>query len=312
MDHRTWLGRDVDEGDAGRTRQNSGPIERALENSRFIMAVPVVLLFLASVGAFVYAIALFVDSTRRIVDHPFPIGKNVGYFVVLIDILLVGATLLIAAFGFYELFVARDHPRPGHTLLPGWLSSDVGVGRRPARAHRPRRTRTYAGVSDVTARSTMLWPLVFALGIAACQGASTPSVVSPPRSPSTIGAPNMSWPVALRTAAITVTPSHGLSEGQQVMVSVRGFPPGVKLFVSECATPRDANWAGCGPQIAEQSFGLTDDAGNGSVLFTVHSSAATMVNDNVLVPCNGECVVVAHPDVEERVFVLSPIAFADP
>ena len=92
-----------------------------MERVRYIMVLPVVLLLLASLGAFVYGVALFIDSTRRIVDHPSPIGKNVGLFVVLIDIFLVGATLLIAALGFYELFVERDVPRQNHTLLPGWL-----------------------------------------------------------------------------------------------------------------------------------------------------------------------------------------------
>ena len=103
--------------------------------TRYVAALPVVLLVLAALGAFVYGAALFVDETRRIVDHPFPIGRNVGYFVVLIDILLVGATLLIAAFGFYELFVVRrsadeesNDPRnegggevTGDSLLPHWL-----------------------------------------------------------------------------------------------------------------------------------------------------------------------------------------------
>ncbi|HLI73797.1 MAG TPA: YqhA family protein [Acidimicrobiales bacterium] len=93
-----------------------------LAATRYVAALPVAVLALAALGAFVYAVALFVDSTRRIVDHPFPIGRNIGYFVVVIDILLVGATLLIAAFGFYELFVARPDDDAHQTpLLPRWL-----------------------------------------------------------------------------------------------------------------------------------------------------------------------------------------------
>ena len=95
--------------------------QEVVERSRYLMVLPVALLLVASLGTFVYGAALIVDSARRIVDHPFPVGRNIGLFVVLIDTFLVGATLLIAAFGFYELFVARrtDGDRP--TPLPGWL-----------------------------------------------------------------------------------------------------------------------------------------------------------------------------------------------
>jgi uncharacterized membrane protein YqhA len=111
----------VEPGAGDRAERAGRFLEGTVERARYIMVLPVVLLLLASLGAFVYGVALFIDSARRIVDHPFPIGKNVGLFVVLIDIFLVGATLLIAALGFYELFVARDVPRQNHTLLPGWL-----------------------------------------------------------------------------------------------------------------------------------------------------------------------------------------------
>lgn len=85
------------------------------------MAVPVALLLLASIGAFVYGVVLFVDSTRRIAQHPFPVGRNVGFFLLLVDILLVGATLLIASLGFYELFLSDRAQKEGPKLLPPWL-----------------------------------------------------------------------------------------------------------------------------------------------------------------------------------------------
>jgi uncharacterized membrane protein YqhA len=101
--------------------ESPGALERVLEGSRYIMVVPVALLLLASIGAFVYGIVLFVDSTRRIVHDPFPVGRNVGFFLLLVDILLVGATLLIASLGFFGLFLSRhgqrDRPRP----FPSWL-----------------------------------------------------------------------------------------------------------------------------------------------------------------------------------------------
>lgn len=96
-------------------------LEKLLDRSRFIMVVPVAFLLAAALGAFVYGAVLFVDSTRKIVDHSFPVSRNVGYFIVVIDIFLVGATLLIAAFGFYELFISRADGQGRQSLLPEWL-----------------------------------------------------------------------------------------------------------------------------------------------------------------------------------------------
>lgn len=85
------------------------------------MAVPVALLLLAALGAFVYGLVVFVDATRQIVDHPFPIHKNIGLFVVLVDLFLVGATLLIAGVGLYELFVSPEGDSEYRHLFPSWL-----------------------------------------------------------------------------------------------------------------------------------------------------------------------------------------------
>lgn len=95
--------------------------ERVLEGARFAVLVPVGTLLLAALVAFVYGVAYFIDSIRLIVDHPFPIAKNIGLFIVIVDLFLVGVTLLIAAVGLFELFVASDGPRSGRTLLPAWL-----------------------------------------------------------------------------------------------------------------------------------------------------------------------------------------------
>jgi uncharacterized membrane protein YqhA len=102
------------------------PSERMLAGSRLAVVVPVVLLLVAALGAFAYGIAFSVKAAQEIVDHPFPIAKNIGYFIVLVDLLLVGVTLLIAGIGLYELFVLgseEDRPR----LLPHWLDmKDLG------------------------------------------------------------------------------------------------------------------------------------------------------------------------------------------
>jgi uncharacterized membrane protein YqhA len=80
----------------------------------------VVVLMLAGLGAFVYATALFVHSVRLIVDHPFPVGHHVGLFLLDIDLFLIGATMLISAVGFYELFI-QEIGVGRATRVPTWL-----------------------------------------------------------------------------------------------------------------------------------------------------------------------------------------------
>lgn len=101
-----------------------GPLEagaeRALAFSLRLTIIPVTFLVLAGFGAFAYAIALFVDSVKTIADHPFPVGHQVGLFLVDIDLFLIGVTLLISAVGLYELFISEI--RVGAALsLPAWL-----------------------------------------------------------------------------------------------------------------------------------------------------------------------------------------------
>jgi uncharacterized membrane protein YqhA len=82
--------------------------------------IPVVVLVLAALGAFVYGTAVFVHSVRGIVDHPFPVGHQIGLFLLDIDLFFIGGTLLIAAVGFYELFI-REITFTDSTKLPSWL-----------------------------------------------------------------------------------------------------------------------------------------------------------------------------------------------
>ena len=93
--------------------------ETFLSLSRMIVAVPIVVLVLSALGAFVYGAAVFVNGITEIAAHPFPVGKQIGLFLLDIDLFLIGATLLIAAIGFYDLFVqpaAERVPRE-----PAWL-----------------------------------------------------------------------------------------------------------------------------------------------------------------------------------------------
>jgi uncharacterized membrane protein YqhA len=103
---------------AGRT--GSPQVERVLASSLLLVYIPVVILLLAGLGAFVYGGYVFVDSARRIVEHPIPVGHHIGSFLLDVDLLLIGATLLISALGLYELFIGEIHLGPS-TRLPGWL-----------------------------------------------------------------------------------------------------------------------------------------------------------------------------------------------
>jgi uncharacterized membrane protein YqhA len=94
--------------------------ERALAASLRLAVIPVLVLLLAGLGAFVYGTALFVHSVGIILDHPFPAGHQVGLFLLDIDLFLIGATLLISAVGFYTLFVRELHSR-GTAIMPAWL-----------------------------------------------------------------------------------------------------------------------------------------------------------------------------------------------
>jgi len=94
--------------------------ERALAGSLLLALIPVVVLVLAALGAFVYATTVFVHSIQGIVDHPFPVGHQIGLFLLDIDLFFIGATLLIAAVGFYELFI-RAIRFDSSTKMPAWL-----------------------------------------------------------------------------------------------------------------------------------------------------------------------------------------------
>ena len=103
----------------------SSRIERSLEwgllVSRRIVLLPVLVLVLAAVGSFIYGAAVFVDTLIGVVRHPFPIGNRVGLLMLVIDLFLVGATILIAGIGFYELFISKIEPGNDGHGMPAWL-----------------------------------------------------------------------------------------------------------------------------------------------------------------------------------------------
>ena len=64
---------------------------------------------------------MFVNAFGDVVRHPLPVTDKISYFLVIIDLFLIGSTLLIAAIGLYELFVSPGVPGgPGRSYLPGW------------------------------------------------------------------------------------------------------------------------------------------------------------------------------------------------
>lgn len=94
--------------------------ERMLAASLRLMVIPVALLLLSAIGAFAYAIALFVHSVQSIGEHPFPAGHQVGLFLLDIDLVFIGATLLISAVGLYELFIGEIGGSAA-VSVPSWL-----------------------------------------------------------------------------------------------------------------------------------------------------------------------------------------------
>jgi uncharacterized membrane protein YqhA len=95
-------------------------VERVLAWSLRLVYIPVAVLLLAGLGAFVYGTALFIHSVDDIARHPFPVKHQIGLFLADIDLFLIGATLLISAVGLYELFI-REIRLHGSVRVPSWL-----------------------------------------------------------------------------------------------------------------------------------------------------------------------------------------------
>lgn len=101
--------------------------EGFLALARVVVLVPVIILVLAALGIFVYAALVFFVSMPGLFQHPTPVGHKLSVFVVEIDLFLIGATLIIAAYGFYELFISKIGEGPSRHRLPAWLKMhDLG------------------------------------------------------------------------------------------------------------------------------------------------------------------------------------------
>lgn len=102
-----------------------GPLRRhfegAVSRARFLFLIPVVVLLLTAAGSFVYGASIFVQTAASDLGQVKQTGGRLGTFLVILDTFLVGATLVVVAVGFYELFVIRPSAGTGNQLLPGWL-----------------------------------------------------------------------------------------------------------------------------------------------------------------------------------------------
>lgn len=110
---------------------------------------------------------------------------------------------------------------------------------------------------------------------------------------------------ATGTLHASVTPSQGLVDGQQVVVSWRDYTPGVSVNILQCSTPVG------GPQACSLGTGVigtADPIGSGSVSFVVHTGPVGAGR------CDAahSCVVVVNQGGSSDVTasVLVPVTFA--
>jgi uncharacterized membrane protein YqhA len=95
--------------------------EQGLSLFRVVVVVPVIVLLLAALASFAYGTDVFVRSVAHVVDDPQLTSHNLGFLLLLTDLFLIGATLMIAAFGFYDLFIGTIGASGTGARLPGWL-----------------------------------------------------------------------------------------------------------------------------------------------------------------------------------------------
>lgn len=114
---------------SSRDRSVGGRLQRGFEHglslAQLTVLLPVVVLLLSAFGAFVYGTVVVIHFVDDIASEPFAV-HNLRLFLTEIDLFLIGATLMIAAFGFYELFVAKVGDAGGRRPLPlpAWLEME--------------------------------------------------------------------------------------------------------------------------------------------------------------------------------------------
>jgi uncharacterized membrane protein YqhA len=95
--------------------------ERILGLSRLLVLIAVVFLVIDAAACFVYGADILIRTLAQIVSQPTHVGARLGRFLIVMDTFLVGVTLMILAFGFYELFVPTTEYQGKKFWLPRWL-----------------------------------------------------------------------------------------------------------------------------------------------------------------------------------------------
>lgn len=159
--------------------------------------------------------------------------------------------------------------------------SAIDVASVKNRAARQRRAIVLRGVAAFTIASAggTAIPLAFA------GGSAHPAllVTSPPPRPTAEGT----------AALVRVSPTRHLHDGERIHVTIRAFPGGSKVYISQCADRRDASKLGCGAELASQEVIYTHRHGSGSGNFTVHRMAFAGGPSSEAVRCWDQCVLVA-------------------
>ncbi len=118
--------------------------ERLLTLSRLLVLIPVVFLLLDAAGSFIYGTDILVRTATGVFGEPAHVGGRLGLFQIVMDTFLVGATLMIAAFGFYELLYSK--------AMTKLISSGCPAGSRCATL------KTSPATTPATSPNRTTWP----------------------------------------------------------------------------------------------------------------------------------------------------------
>ena len=110
---------DSEPGNPRPSRPGKQGFERMLAASRMLVLIPVVFLLVDAAASFLYGCFVLITTVTDVVHTPSRVGGILGRFLIVMDTYLVGATLMIAAFGFYSLFIGGD--QEGKDVMPKWL-----------------------------------------------------------------------------------------------------------------------------------------------------------------------------------------------
>jgi hypothetical protein len=96
------------------------------------------------------------------------------------------------------------------------------------------------------------------------------------------------------TPTVKVSPSSGLSEGQEVRVTLSGFGASSLVHLSECAFGRLATSEGCPSRPGGGEAVRLEDTGSATTVFPAQGGAIAAPGTRAMqYPCTSNCVLVA-------------------